>query len=55
MVACRNRDLLQYSSEGDPQSLKILCICSTCSYKKQKVLLNFIFCIDLSICLPKIT
>lgn len=55
MVACRNRDLLQYSSEGDPQSLKILCICSTYSYKKQKALLVFIFCIDMSISFPKIT
>jgi len=29
MVACGNFDIFQYSSEGDPQSLKILCSCST--------------------------
>lgn len=29
MVACGSFDFFQYSSEGEPQSLNILCSCST--------------------------
>lgn len=29
IVACGNFDFFQYSSEGEPHSLKILCNCST--------------------------
>lgn len=40
MVACGNFDVFQYSSEGDPQSLNILCSCST--YKHKQWDLNWI-------------
>ena len=31
IVACGSFDFFQYSSDGEPQSLNILCSCSTCA------------------------
>jgi len=38
MVACGSFDFFQYSSEGEPQSLNILCSCST--YEAQWIHIN---------------
>lgn len=39
-VALGNFDFFQYSSEGEPQSLYILCSCSTCVKYSRKGLEN---------------